>query len=377
MPTLASGQGELKRCPQLLKQNKCANVFIVTDKTLSQLGITKQLTDYLDSEQLSYHVFDEVMPDPTIVLIEKGVTKYKQHQCDSVIALGGGSVMDCAKAIAACVVKNKNITQLSGLFRVRKKLPSFIAIPTTAGTGSEATLVAVVTDPIKKQKFTVIDPCLVPQFAIIDPLLMVGLPAKITAETGIDALTHAVESYIGLHATKQSKTYSIDAIKRIFQYLPLAYKNGDDLTARTEMSLASYFAGIAFTRTSIGYVHAIAHQLGGYYHIPHGLANAVLLPHILDFSYDNAYKKYAEIAYQVGLVAADESEIVAANRFVGTIKALNITLNIQQSFPELKSVDIPILAKRAISEAFCDYPVPKLMPVKTCENLLSELLICR
>jgi alcohol dehydrogenase len=359
MPTLMSGQGELKCCPHLLKQNNSTNVFIVTDKTLSKLGITKQLTDYLDAEQLNYNVFDDVTPDPTIVLIEKGVNQYKLH---------------CTKAIAACVVKNKKITQLSGLFRIRKKLPPFIAIPTTAGTGSEATLVAVVTDPIKKQKFAVVDPCLVPQFAIIDPLLMVGLPAKITAETGIDALTHAVESYIGLHATEQTKTYSIDAIKRIFKYLPLAYKNGDDLIARTEMSLASYFAGVAFTRTSIGYVHAIAHQLGGYYHIPHGLANAVLLPHVLEFSYDSAYKKYAEIAYKVGLVNNDENEMVAANKFVATIKALNTTLNIQQSFPELKENDISLLAKRAINEAYCEYPVPKQMSFGECEIVLRKLI---
>jgi len=374
MPSLISGEGELKSCPKLLKQVKSEKVFIVTDKILTSLGITQQLIDILEKEQFNYQVFDQVTPDPTVSTIEQGVEDFKENNCDSIIALGGGSVMDCAKAIAACVVKNKKISALAGMFRVRKALPPFIAIPTTAGTGSEATLVAVITDPVKKQKFTVVDPCLVPQFAIIDPLLMVGLPAKITAETGIDALTHAIESYLSVHATAQTKPYSLDAIKRIFINLPLAYKNGEDLKARTEMAMASYYAGVAFTRASIGYVHAIAHQLGGYYHIPHGLANAVLLPHVLEFSFDKACKQYAEMAYAANLISKDESIIVAAQAFVQAVKDLNLTLNIQSSFAELQSNDIPLLANRAVKEAFCDYPVPKQMTVKECESILEVVI---
>ncbi|MDG1751210.1 MAG: iron-containing alcohol dehydrogenase [Thalassotalea sp.] len=376
MPTLISGQGKLIQCGEILKQAQSKQVFIVTDKTLVSLGIVQQLIDSLTKEQkkLNYTIFDDVTPDPTTSIIELGVSQFKLNNCDSIITLGGGSVMDCGKAIAACAVKNKKIKALSGLFKVRKKLPTFIAIPTTAGTGSEATLVAVVTDPVKKQKFTVIDPCLVPHYAIIDPLLMIGLPAKITAETGIDALTHAVESYIGLHSTEQSKSYCFDAIKRIFTYLPQAYQDGKDLTARTEMSLASYYAGVAFTRTSIGYVHAIAHQLGGYYHIPHGLANAVLLPHILQFSFDDAFQQYAEMAYHAGIANQNDNEKIAAEKFIEAVKALNVTLNIQKSFPELKKEAISVLAKRAIHEANCEYPVPKQMTIKECEAILIKLL---
>jgi alcohol dehydrogenase len=374
MPTLISGQGELIKCADILKNTKNDHVFIVTDKTLVSLGIVKQLIDFLAKEQLNFTVFDEVTPDPTTSVIELGVSQFQENQCDSIITLGGGSVMDCGKAIAACVVKNKRIIALSGLFRVRKNLPTFIAIPTTAGTGSEATLVAVVTDPIKKQKFTVIDPCLVPHYAIIDPLLMIGLPAKITAETGIDALTHAVESYIGLHSTVQTRSYCFDAIKRIFNYLPQAYEEGENITARTEMSLASYYAGVAFTRTSIGYVHAIAHQLGGYYHIPHGLANAVLLPHILRFSFDKAYQQYAEIARHAGIANSDDIDKIAAEKFIEAVKALNSRLNIQVIFPELKREDISLLANRAIKEAYCEYPVPKQMTVNECEDILRKLL---
>jgi alcohol dehydrogenase class IV len=374
MPTLIIGQGELKKCVDILTKTHSAHVFIVTDKTLVQLGIVQQLVDSLEKEQLNYTIFDDVTPDPTTSVIALGVNQFQQNKSDSIITLGGGSVMDCGKAIAASAVKNKKIKALSGLFKVRRKLPTFVAIPTTAGTGSEATLVAVVTDPIKKQKFTVIDPCLVPHYAIIDPLLMIGLPAKITAQTGIDALTHAVESYIGSHSTVQTKLYCFDAIKRIFNYLPQAYEDGENLTARTEMSLASYYAGAAFTRTSIGYVHAIAHQLGGYYHIPHGLANAVLLPHILTFSFDKAYKQYAKIAYHTEIANQNDNEEVAARKFIEAVKALNVMLNIQSTFPELKREDIPLLAKRAIKEAYCEYPVPKQMTIKKCEDILMKLL---
>lgn len=374
MPKLISGAGELHQAANILKQVNSSNIFIVTDKTLVSLGMVRNLTDYLDKAQLPFVVFDEITPDPTIAMIEQGVSLYKQHRCDSFIVIGGGSVIDCGKAIAASVVKNKNVQALSGLFKVRKKLPPFIAIPTTAGTGSEATLVAVVTDPNKKQKFTVIDPCLVPHHAILDPMLMVGLPAKITAETGIDALTHAIESYIGLHGTAETKLYSLEAIQRIFTYLPQAYQQGDDLTARAEMSLASYYAGVAFTRTSIGYVHAIAHQLGGYYHIPHGLANAVLLPYVLSFSFDKAYQAYAQIARHLGIAKQYDNDKVAAQTFIEAVQDLTVSLNIQKTFPELKKQDIPLLAKRAIKEAYCEYPVPKQMTRLECEQILSNLI---
>jgi len=204
--------------------------------------------------------------------------------------------------------------------------------------------------------------------------LMKGLPAKITAETGIDALTHAVESYIGYHATEQTKAYGYDAVKRIFAYLPKAYADGSDLEARRQMSVASFNAGVAFTRASIGYVHAIAHQMGGYYHVPHGLANAIILPHILEFSFENALCRYAELAIAAGLATNDDTQIEAAHKFVAGVKALNKTLNIQSDILALKESDIPALAKRAVREAYCDYPVPKLMNKAQCENLLKKLL---
>jgi len=374
-PKLISGEGTILQSAVQLSEMEAVKVFIVTDAILVNLGIVKTLTDVLSAANIDYFVFDQVTPDPTTETVNSGLTLYRENQCDSFIAIGGGSVMDCAKGIAASITKNRDIKKLKGLFQIRKSLPPFIAIPTTAGTGSEATLVAVITDSKKKQKFTVVDPVLVPDVAIVDPLLMVGLPAKITAETGLDALTHAIESYSGLHSTDLTKAYSSDAVKRIFNYLPSAYKDGNDLDARREMSIASFNAGVAFTRTSIGYVHAIAHQLGGYYHIPHGLANAVILPYIMEFSFNESISSYAELAVCAGIASSTDTQLEAANKLLDGVKSLNSQLNIQSSFKELKVEDISVLAKRAVKEAYLEYPVPRQMTVMQCEAILSKLLV--
>ncbi|ROS00124.1 alcohol dehydrogenase class IV [Sinobacterium caligoides] len=375
LPLLVEGEGKIAATAEVLQQVNGHKPLIITDAMLVQLGLVKQLTDSLDAAGIDYAVFDEVTPDPTLDLIERGLHVYQQESCGAIIALGGGSPMDCAKAIGAChVKKKKSAKKLCGTLRIRKALPPFIAIPTTAGTGSECTLAAVVTDPKIKQKFAMVDPVLVPDAAILDPALMRGLPAKITAETGIDALTHAVESYIGKHATEVTKAYGYDAVKRIFANLPRAYSHGDDMEARSEMAIASYNAGAAFTRASLGYVHAIAHQLGGYYHITHGLANAVILPHILEFSFEASLGRYAELAVAANLADENDTQVAAAHKFIAGVKALNASLNIQQTFPELKEEDIPLLAKRAIKEAFGNYPVPKNMSKSQCEQILKKLL---
>lgn len=374
-PKLISYEGSTAQAATELKQLNAHTVYIVTDVMLIRLGIVKNLTDALSKIGIRYYIFDQVTPDPTTEIINIGVQHYHENKCDSVIAIGGGSVMDCAKAIAASITKKTHIKNLKGLFKIRTALPPFIAIPTTAGTGSEATLVAVITDTVKKQKFTVIDPALVPNIAIIDPLLMIGLPSKITAETGIDALTHAIESYSGLHSTKLTKAYSSNAVKGIFKYLPQAYENGKNIAARKEMSIASFNAGIAFTRTSIGYVHAISHQLGAFYHIPHGLANAVILPHVMAFSLESAMVSYAELAVISGVANIEDSQLTAAKKLLAQVKNLNKQLNIQSGFKELKAKDIDLLAKRAIKEAYCEYPVPKQMNITQCKALLTKLLV--
>lgn len=374
LPTLVTGADHIEDIAELVERHHKQRVFVVTDSQLMRLGLLDQLMSALADHKIDVTLYDEVTPDPTEDVVEKGRQLFQQGDCDSIIAFGGGSVMDCAKAIGACVVKNKPVAKLAGLFSVRTELPYFIAVPTTAGTGSEATLVAVITNKQQKQKFTVIDPCLVPKVAILDPKLMTGLPAKITAETGIDALTHAIESYIGQHANPLTKQYALSAMTRIFKYLPLAYQDGDNIEARAEMALASFYAGAAFTRTSVGYVHAIAHQLGGYYQVPHGLANAIVLPHVLTFSFDRARPRLAQIAKALHLVEFSQDDDTAAQVFVDQVKALLVQLNITTTIQELNANDIPVLAKRAISEAFCDYPVPKLMTQGECEEILQRLL---
>ena len=373
LPTLVTGAKHVDDVAELLTQHEKKRVFVVTDKMLKTLGLIEPLLTSLDAHHIDVILFDEVTPDPTTDLIGKGVDLYTTNQCEAVVAFGGGSVIDCTKAIAASVIKQKPIMKLAGLFRVRTKLPYFIAVPTTAGTGSEATVVAVVTDPVNKQKFTVIDPCLVPDVALLDPVLMKRLPPNVTAETGIDALTHAIESYIGRHAYPLTKQYALAAMKRIFDYLPVAYAEGDNIEARAEMALASFYAGAAFTRTSVGYVHAIAHQLGGYYHIPHGLANAVLLPHILKFSKQHAQRRLAQLAYQLNMVDSHETEVQAAEVFVQRVSALLKTVGIQEQFDVIDKNDIPLLANRAIKEAFCDYPVPRLMTIDQCQQILTDI----
>lgn len=373
LPALVTGSNHLDDVPELLQRHDKSCVFIATDKGLMQLGLVKPLLNLLDEKAIKYVVFDHITPDPTIEIIESGRSCFVDNQCDAIVAFGGGSVIDCAKGVAASVTKNKSIAALAGLFRVRKKLPYFIAIPTTAGTGSETTLVAVVTNSQQQQKFTVIDPCLVPAVALLDPALTIGLPRQITAETGIDALTHAIESYISKHATTLTRQYGLNAMQKIFSALPSVYDDGSNVAARNEMLLASYYAGAAFTRASIGYVHAMAHQLGAIYHIPHGRANAVLLPHVLEFSIEKSIDKYAELAVHLGFCDKNEHKEVQAQAFITRVKALLSDLNIPIYFEQLRKKDIPLLANRAIKEAYCEYPVPALMSELECQTILQKV----
>ncbi|MGR5152822.1 iron-containing alcohol dehydrogenase [Photobacterium swingsii] len=365
-PDLHHGAGCIKDAASLLHAIGVKKVFIVTDNVLVSLGIVDRLTELFDKHRLEYVVFDGVMPDPTIATVDAGVEAYFHGNCDAIVALGGGSPIDCAKIIGAKVVTNAEVKALSGKLKVRKKLPPFMAIPTTAGTGSEATIAAVITDPASRSKFAVIDPTLVPQIALLDPELMAGLPKMITAATGMDALTHAVEAYLGSFSNAVTDRYARDAIVTIFEQLPRAYRDGTDLYAREAMAMASYQAGCAFTRAFVGYVHAIAHQLGGFYHIPHGLANAVLLPYVLRFSAPACRDRMSELAALIGLADGEN--------FIDAVEKLNQQLDIPTSFTQLLEEDIPEIAKRALSEAHGTYPVPRYMTQSQCEALLMQLL---
>lgn len=360
VPEQISGEGSLKKLAAFAKSKGFKSGLLVTDSVLFGLGMAQPIIDGFKAEGLKLTVFDKVVPNPTIQNIEEGLQLYKDNDCDVIIALGGGSSMDCAKGIGARVARpKKSIPQMKGVLKVMKKLPPLVAIPTTSGTGSEATLAAVISNPEKKEKYPINDPVLIPHYAVMDPSLTVGLPKHITSTTGMDALTHAVEAYIGSENTRNTKKYAIEATQLIFKYLKRAYDKGDDIEARNNMQRASLLAGMAFTRAYVGYVHAIAHSLGGFYGVPHGLANAVILPHVIEAYGEKAHKKLARLAEAVGITGNSDSE--KATAFIAAIREMNEYMAIPTKIEgkwTIKEEDVPIMIEHAIAEANPLYPVP-------------------
>ena len=293
-PELIEGVDSVKKLPAKIKELGYDSVLIVTDSVLMSLGLVDGLIEGLKAENIKVSLFDKTVPNPTIDNIEEALGMYNENGCQAIIAFGGGSPMDCAKGVGARVARpNKQIPQMKGLLKVLKKTPTLFAIPTTSGTGSETTLAAVVTNSETHEKYPINDFVLIPHYAVLDPTLTMGLPKHITSTTGMDALTHAVEAYIGNSTTKETREMARKATKLIFENLTKAYDDGKDLEARDNMQHASFYAGVAFTVSYVGYVHAIAHTLGGFYHVPHGLANSIILPYVLDYYGESAYKKLA------------------------------------------------------------------------------------
>lgn len=373
-PETLEGPGAIKKLPAFIKAKGLGNVLIVTDKGLMGLHILDGLFEKLDEEGIKYVVFDGVQPNPSIENIEDARKLYVDNNCDGVIAFGGGSPMDCAKAAAARVTNpNKSVRDMRGVLKIRHKLPPFFAVPTTAGTGSEVTLAAVVTDESTHEKNAINDPKLRPKYAVLDPELTVGLPPHITSTTGMDALTHAVEAYIGRSNVKSTEMYAEKAVKMIFENIETAYADGKNIEARSAMLKASYYAGMAFTRAYVGYVHAIGHNLGGMYHIPHGLAMAVILPHVLEYYGESAYPRLAKLAVVSG-VKTDGSDAEKAKAFIEAVKQLNKNMNIPDGFEQIQEKDLPILVERALKEANPLYPVPKIMDNADCERVIRGLM---
>lgn len=375
IPQLISGPGAVKQLPDLVRSNKIDRVLIVTDKGLTAVGLVEKVTAPLAAQKIPFTIFDTVQANPSIQNVEEGLKVYLANNCNGIVALGGGSPIDCAKMIGARASNPKKpVAKMRGKFRVWKALPPLIAIPTTAGTGSETTVAAVVFDPVAHEKFAVIDLKLVPLIAILDPELMVGLPPHITASTGMDALTHAIEAYIGIHGNSFTDENAEKATRIIIENLETVYKNGADLEKRNQLALASFYAGSAFTRASVGYVHAIAHNMGGLYSVPHGLANAIILPYVLETCLAAAEGKLAKLAVVSGLGKENEAASTLSRRFLDKIKAMNITLGIPKSIKELKEGDIPLIVKRALAEANLDYPVPRIMNREELTSLVRSLL---
>jgi alcohol dehydrogenase class IV len=374
-PEMFTGVGSsLKLCEHIAAQG-VKNILLVTDSFLLQSGLITPIQDKLASLGVAVTAYDGIKPDPTIAQIETGLALLKAKGCTAIIAVGGGSSMDAAKVIAARANNPHKIAHMGGLFRVIFKPMSLYVVPTTAGTGSEVTIAAVVSDPDNKRKFAIMDPKLVPVAAALDGGLMTGLPPAITAATGMDALTHAVEAYISNNHTPTTDDQALRATRLIMQNLPKVMKDGQDLEARQNMAQASCWAGQAFTVAGVGYVHAIAHNFGAYYHIPHGLANAIILPKVLEFSKPNCIQRLATLAEVSGLKQGGESPSQLADAFIAHVKQLNAAFGIPTHVEKLKASDIPAIAKAALREAHWTYAVPRYMNQADCERFIAQMLV--
>ena len=373
-PELLEGEGAVLKLPKFIKDKGINKVLVVTDKGLMNLHILDPLFEELKAQGMEYVVYDGVQPNPTIPNIEECKNVYIKNNCQGIIAFGGGSPMDCAKAAGARVVKPKqSVRKMRGYLKVGKKLPPFFAVPTTAGTGSETTLAAVVSDPETHEKNVIADMPLRPKYAVLDPALTIGLPPHITSTTGMDAYTHAIESYIGKSNVKSTIRYAEEAAKIIHENLEKAYFDGKDMEARKNMLKGSYLAGAAFTRAFVGYVHAIAHNLGGLYNTPHGLANAVILPYVLEWYGKAAYPKLAKLADIVGITKEGMTVEEKGKAFIEDIRRMNKVMNIPEKFDFIKEEDIPTLVSRALKEGNPGYPVPKIIDAKEMEKIIRSI----
>lgn len=357
-----------------IAQSGSRKLLIVTDRGLVEIGIVARIAGHLEAAGVTSAVYDGVEPDPTFDQVEAGLSMFRSESCDGILAVGGGSPMDAAKVIAALATNQKPASKLEGWMKVRRLPAPLFAIPTTAGTGSEVTLAAVVSESSTHTKKFFVDPKLIPAMTALDPELMTGLPPHITAATGMDALTHAVESYLARTANEQTRAYAVTAARLVFENLPKAYADGSNVEARRSMALAAYYAGLAFTRTGVGYVHAIAHTFGAYYRTPHGMANAIVLPHVLEFSKEPARRSLAELADAVGLDAGgSRDEAARAEAFIAAVRELMGQIGIPPTLAELRPRDIEPIAKQALGEAYLNYPVPRYMNQEQCEKLISHM----
>lgn len=361
-PELLEGQGSIKRVPEILSKLKINNVLIVTDAMLVKLGLLDSLLKALDDSGCTYALYDKTVPDPTVENVEEALVMYHDNNCKAIIAFGGGSPMDCAKIVGARVVRpDKPIGKMKGVLKVIKKIPTLIAVPTTAGTGSEVTLAAVISNNVTMEKYPINDFCLIPHYAVHDPELTLKLPPQITAPTGMDAMTHAVEAYIGNSNTKETRQSALEAIMLIHQNLLKAYNSPDNIFARAAMLKASYKAGVAFTRAYVGYVHAVAHTIGGFYKVPHGLANAIIMPHVLEYYGEAVHEKLAELADLIGITTTSQNNGQKAAAFIQYLRDLNKQMNIEPNIEKIQESDLPEMINRALAEANPLYPVPKIL----------------
>ena len=358
----------------VFKKENITSVLIVTDKGIVNNGLTVSVEEALKKSGVSYIVYDRTQPNPTVHNVEDAFALYQKHNCDCLIAVGGGSSMDCAKAVGSrAAYPGKTIGQMKGILKIHRKLPTLIAIPTTAGTGSETTLAAIITDSDTHDKCALMSFPLIPGYAVLDAELTYSLPAHLTSTTGMDALTHAVEAYIGRSTTKETRRLALDAVKLIFDNIENAYSDGRNHTARENMLHAAYKAGSAFSKSYVGYIHAVAHSLGGQYGTPHGLANAITMPYVLEAYGPCIHKKLHRLGIAAGICSESDSPETGAIKFIAAVKQLNRHMNIPDKIQSIIKEDIPALAEKAEKEANPLYPVPKLMTRRELEAFYHQL----
>lgn len=373
-PEVIAGKGSVADLSSVVAKMGLKRVLIVAGRTVMNSGALNAMFSGLDTANVGYSVFAGVRPDPDTDTVEEALALYLSAGCEGIIAAGGGSVIDCAKAVAARVaVPGKTVGQLAGYLKIRRKVPPLFAVPTTAGTGSEATIAAVISDPATQRKHAISDLCLIPIVAVLDPELTLTVPPRVTAETGMDALTHAVEAYTNCSCPAYAGTCAAEAVKLIFGNLETVCIDGGDITARAAMLRAAYLAGTAFTRAGVGYVHAIAHAVGALYGMPHGRACALILPGVMDEYGAAVYTRLARLAEAIGIDGCDDGE--KARAFIGAIRSLERRIGIEPATDVIRVEDIPKIAEWAAAESNPEYPVPEIWDIAAFASVVARL--CR
>lgn len=366
------GPGSSAQLAQAIGRFGLRNTLIVTDKPLRELGVLDATLAALASAGVSTTIYDGVVPDPTQKIVDEGIAQYRQNGCDAVLAFGGGSSIDAAKVIALAAANGCAAADCIGAKKCKLPAVPLFAIPTTAGTGSEGTLIAVISNNETHAKDAVIDPSLIPRAAALDPELMRGLPPHITAATGMDALTHAIESYVARWGNNDTDYYGLASCRLVFDNLAEACHNGENREAREAMALASYYGGLAISQALVGYVHAISHNLGAKYGVPHGLGNAMVLPHVMELIQPQAQEKFADIARHCGMGSTGDSSATLAQTLVDRVWALNEDISIPRTTNAIQADDIDALVQAAISEGG-NYASPRFITEQECRNILVAI----
>lgn len=350
-------------------KEKTTSVLIVTDKGISSSGILTHIVDAIKNTGVKYTIYDDTQPNPSVDNVDTAYSLYVNNNCNCLVAIGGGSSMDCAKAVGAKVAyPKKTLDKMKGVMKILRSLPTLITVPTTAGTGSEVTPVSIITDTKNRHKYALMSFPLISHYALLDAKLTYTLPKHLTSTTGMDALVHAIEAYIGRSTTKETRRLCIEATKMIFKNIETAYFDPTNKDARENMLHASYKAGIAFSKSYVGYIHAISHSLGGAYGTAHGLANAVAAPYLLKAYGKSVHKKLHNLAIEIGISDKSESHLLGSEKFIKAFEDLNKKMQIPNIISGIKSEDIPQMAQYAEKEANPLYPVPVLMTKKELEH---------